>query len=640
MVQINNSFAGQNYFPYSLGFLQAYAQKHLTHKDEFEFLLPFYKRITVAEVLKDLLNVDIIFFSTYIWNFNISSEIAKAVKKNNQDIITVFGGCQVPGKDIKNFLKENAFIDIACYGEGEKIFLSILENCREGKWSRVPSISYVEDGVVIRNPISGRITDLKQIPSPYLSGVFDLLMAKNHQETWLGLWETNRGCPFNCSYCEWGGAYYKKMYVHELEKLFEEIDWFSKNKVEFIFCCDSNFGLLSRDLKIVERMAKNKEKYGYPKAFSVQNTKNSADSAYHIQKVLSKAGLSKGVNLAFQSLNEKTLKAIGRKNINFETFHELQRRFNNDSIETFSDIILGLPYETYESFVDGVLFLINHGQHNRIQFNNLSVLANSEMADLEYQKQHGFFIRETKLINIHGSLTDGGIEENQKLVVGTKAMPPEDWVKSRVFGWMVSLLYFNKLLQIPFTILDAEYSTSYRELFNAFLQANSGAPILHDIDNFFITKAEDIQNGGAEFCQSKQWLNIWWPADELMFIELCTKGKLDNFYAESTRVVSNLLKQKNIKYNDKVLTESISLNKNLIKLPFQNDNLKVTTDYNIWEIYRAHLVGKSVAVKQGHFSYLINRKNEKWDSWEEWCQKVVWYGNKKGAYLYPITPMN
>ena len=66
MVQINNSFSGQNYLPYSLGFLQGYSQRH--HKDinKFEFLLPIYKRIPVKAAVERLLNADMVFFSTYV----------------------------------------------------------------------------------------------------------------------------------------------------------------------------------------------------------------------------------------------------------------------------------------------------------------------------------------------------------------------------------------------------------------------------------------------------------------------------------------------------------------------------------------------------------------------------------------------
>ena len=49
------------------------------------------------------------------------------------------------------------------------------------------------------------------------------------------------------------------------------------------------------------------------------------------------------------------------------SFQELQRRFTRDRIETYSDVILGLPGETYASFAEGVSAVIENGQHHRIQ---------------------------------------------------------------------------------------------------------------------------------------------------------------------------------------------------------------------------------------------------------------------------------
>src|SRR3989344_6211871 len=293
LVQVNNSFTNQNYFPYSVGTLQAYAQKHLANIDDFEFLLPIYKRITVEEAVEKLSDAKIVFFSVYVWNFNLSSEIAKKIKEKKPETLIVFGGCQIPKKHVKEFLKDFPFVDIVCRGEGEEVFSSILANYKEKNWKNIPSISYIERGEVINNPQGERISDLSIVPSPYLEGVFDPLMKANPQEIWLGLWETNRGCPFSCSFCEWGEDYQRRMYTHDLEKLFKEIDWFSRNKIEFIFCCDSNFGILSRDLEIAKKVAENKRKYGYPKRLSVQNTKNSTEASYKVQKILAESGLSK-----------------------------------------------------------------------------------------------------------------------------------------------------------------------------------------------------------------------------------------------------------------------------------------------------------------------------------------------------------
>ena len=162
--------------------------------------------------------------------------------------------------------------------------------------------------------------------------------------------------------------------------------------------------MMERDLEITKRVAENKEKYGYPKRLSVQNTKNATEMSYNVNKLLAESELSKGVNLAFQSLNPATLEAIGRKNISNDVFQELQQRFNAEGIETFSDIILGLPNETYQSFTKGAASLIKGGQKNRIQFINLSILPNAEMANPEYRKNYGFKTVWSKATNNHGTI--------------------------------------------------------------------------------------------------------------------------------------------------------------------------------------------------------------------------------------------
>src|SRR6185369_4657117 len=188
-----------------------------------------------------------------------------------------------------------------------------------------------------------------------------------------------------------------------------------------------------------------------PVALSVQNTKNATERAYLTQKILSDAGLNKGVALSMQSVDMTTLEAIKRDNISLGTYMELQRRFTKDKVETYSDLILGLPGETYESFVKGVDQLMENGQHNRIQFNNLSILPNAEMGDPAYQAKYGMVTIESKIINIHGERveSDAEIVEMQELVIATNTMPKDDWARTRAFCWWAGLLHFDKILQIP-----------------------------------------------------------------------------------------------------------------------------------------------------------------------------------------------
>lgn len=635
LVQINTTFSNSYYFPYSVGLLQAYFQKYAKHPNAFEFLDPIFSRMFVDKIVTQLEEAEIVAFSTCAWNSMISLDIAKRLKKKNPDVLISFGGPHVPDKAEK-FLRTHLFIDMACHGEGEKIFTEILDNYHSRNWGNVPSISYLDNGNYIQNPIASRIKDLSSIPSPYLEGVFDNLMHHNPQHQWTVLWETNRGCPFTCAFCDWGSYTKSKLYAFDIERLEKEIEWFAKNEIEFIYCCDANFGILERDLDIAKYVAESKKNYGYPKAMAVHDTKNATERTYAIQKILHEAGLSKGASLALQTVDETTLKNIGRRNISLKSFRDLQRKFNCDYIETYTDILLGLPGETYNSFTRGVSQIIEMGQHNRIRFGTLFILPNAPMGDPQYQKEHGIIVVESENRTAHSSYNDSEdeIKEIQPLVVGTKTMPKRDWIKTKVFSRWCSFLHFDKILQLPTLLLHEICGCSYKEMFEAFFVENATYPIISEIQKFFCERARNIQSGmGDECCRSIEWLNLCWPPDEYVFIKLMVENKLKEFYVEAENILCKYLQSQGLDIPH-FLSEAIMFNRCLIKRPFQKEDMVLQTEYNIWESYMAALAMEKIDLKRDRYVYRIDRTSEIWTTWDEWFREVVWYGNKQGAYLY------
>ena len=635
--QINNSFSGANYLPYSVGLLQIFAEKHLKNPEKFEFLLPLYKRCKVADAVEHFSSADFVGFSLYVWNERISLEIIRQLKKNHPEKLVVCGGPQVPD-NAEAFLRKYPDVDIAVHGEGERSFLKLLEAYPGNDWSEIPGVSWIDkSGEFISHPKSDRIRDLSIIPSPYLDGVFEPLLSLDSKAEWLALWETNRGCPFQCTFCDWGSAVADKVFRFDMDRIDQEMDWFSQKKIEFIFTCDANFGILPRDLDIAQKAANNKKLYGYPNALSVQNTKNATERAYQTQKILSDSGLNKGVTLSMQSISEEALKDIKRQNISLDTYDELQRRFTRDGVITYSDLILGLPGETYESFVAGVSSLIANGQHNRIQFNNLSVLPNAEMANPNYKKEFGIVLVPSKILNIHGFKegSEDGIEEVQDLVVATKSMPRDQWRKVRAFSWMTGLLHFNKLLQIPLIMLHRQTGIPYHEMIETFMEVDSSQfPLFGEIRDFFLERANILQEGGPEFYHSPEWLGIFWPDDEYIFIRLATEGKLDAFYEESRKILSNFISSTDEESDREILLESLKVNRALIKLPNQPEDCEVETQYNILEVYYDTIRGGSLPLEKTPSTHIVQRSKKIWSDWTIWCREVVWWGNKKGDYLY------
>ena len=638
LVQINNSFSGQNYLPYSIALLKSYAISHSPNRDRYEFLPFIYKRIRISDAVEQLKEADVVGFSTYVWNAEISLEISRRLKKIKPEITIVFGGPQVPDQP-EQFLRDNPQITAVIHNEGERTFLHLLETYPdECTWSQTPGVSMIRDGAFIKNRAASRMNNLEEVPSPFLNGTFDEVMAANPEERWIGSWETNRGCPFRCTFCDWGSATAAKVTKFDLDRLYREVDWFAEKKIEYIFCCDANFGIQKRDVEIAEYVAGVKKKTGYPVALSVQNTKNATERAYLTQKILSDAGLNKGVALSMQSLDADTLTAIKRDNISLDTYMELQRRFTRDGVETYSDLILGMPGETYDSFTRGVDQLIRSGQHNRIQFNNLSILPNAEMGDAEYQKKYGMKTVKSEIINIHGERIklEDDVPEYQQLVISTDSMPAEDWVKTRVFCWMVALLHFDKIFQIPLVMVHELTSATYKDLVELFMTPTRGTyPTLDWVLDLFYQEARSIQRGGPEYVYSKDYLGIYWPADEYAYIELTASGKLNRFLQELQVRLYQSNVMDHMGYEQRYMVyDAVHLNSAMIHQPFQPDDLEVFQNFNVLDFWRSVRNGEKIEMVNDHRNVTVRRSERYYDDFQKWCREIVWWGNKKGAYLY------
>lgn len=654
LAQVNNSFGTACYLPNSVGCLVAYALEQLPKPEMFEFMLDkiIYKRMPVEEAANQLEDADVVFASLYVWNKNMTFAILQRLKEINPKIITVIGGPQIEAplptdpKRAERFMDAHPYVDIACHLEGEKAFVEILKNI-SGDWGVIPSISYrAEGGEVKTNPLAPRLLpnfhdmvfkeDVLMLPSPYLTGIFDLLMKANPNQEWLVLYETNRGCPFRCNFCDWGGLVASKVFKFYRERNYKELEWTAQHKIEFMFCADANFAIFDRDVEIAQYAADVKAKYGYPKALSVQNAKNAAERVFKAQYTLAKAGLNKGVTLAFQSRDEHVLETVERENISLEDFRRLQKRFTKEKIETYSDMIIGLAEETYDSFANGVSETISDGQHNRIQFSNLSNQPGAGMSDPEYIKKHGIITKKVRVVTYHGSIyePEWEIAEYEELVIATNTMPLQDWVRARAFSWMTALLHFDKILQLSLIMAKETCNVTYRELIEIFSEcSNEKFPVICEIKNFFLEKARSIQRGEVENCTGPDRLNIWWPADEFVFIDLVRDGKIGKFYNEAEAALLEFLKGKHPEIKS-ILRDATLLNRRLIKLPFLNSDTRVVLSHNILEFVESVKVLEKIELRNLSSIYRIKRTSETWSNWDEWMQKVVWWGNKKGAYLY------
>jgi hypothetical protein len=220
-------------------------------------------------------------------------------------------------------------------------------------------------------------------------------------------------------------------------------------------------------------------------------------------------------------------------------------------------------------------------------------------------------------------------------VIATHSTPLADWRRTRTFGWMSALLHFDKLMQIPLIVANEISGASYRQMIEAFMsEAADPYPLLAEIRDLMFKAAADIQQGGPEYLYSEDWLGIFWPVDEYVFIKLTAQDKLDQFYAEAGALLRTLIAEHGDSVPLELIDQAVRLNHALVKQPGQQDDRTVELDYDLWGFYQNRLIGEPASLERKRAAYRIDRSTERWGDFATWCREVVWYGNKKGAYLY------
>ena len=109
-------------------------------------------------------------------------------------------------------------------------------------------VAYLVDDELVYEPRQSTNVDLATIPSPYLSGALDEFLDS---PLYLPLIETNRGCPFLCTFCVWGISVLNKVRRFDLDRLLAEYEYIAKRSQSSLwYFADANFGLFPRDVEI------------------------------------------------------------------------------------------------------------------------------------------------------------------------------------------------------------------------------------------------------------------------------------------------------------------------------------------------------------------------------------------------------
>jgi len=346
--------------PLSLGYIKAtaYADPVIRSSADIK-ICAFRGSATSSEIIHNLLAKDppdILGFSIFGWNLYRFAAVAEAYRQVKPDGWIVFGGPHVADQ-AERVCRLYPAVDVVVNGEGEFVFRDILEAYLGGldksELDHIPGISFQRDGRVLTTARRDRIANLDDIPSPFLEGILPFRDGNGQAIYDVALLETNRGCPYKCSFCYWGGAIGQKVRAFSRERLRDELELFARAGVESIALCDANMGMLPGDETFVDDVIRIKERYGYPLNIESSWAKHKGERFYKIVRKMKRAGLKGSFTLALQSLDDKALENMRRKNMKLNEFEDLARWLEAEGLDTYAELIWGLPGETSDTFIDG-----------------------------------------------------------------------------------------------------------------------------------------------------------------------------------------------------------------------------------------------------------------------------------------------
>lgn len=476
---ISNPHAFEYVFlPYVAEALRSYCESIPEIARNYFFKPSIFWPEEVEKIISGISNPEIFAVSCYVWNFRKQMRLAEAVKEKYPNSLIVAGGPHIPDQP-QNFFQQHPYLDLLVHGEGEIPFSKILlENLRcTPDFTNIGGVTININGTVKTNPLREKLASPISYPSPYLKGFLDkpmgeILAAGKKPAV---LWETNRGCPYSCSFCDWGSSTMSKVRVISMDRISEEIKWIGANKVNYLHMCDANLGIIPRDLEIINSLQETKKKTGSPLNVMVSYAKNANARVVEIGRVSEEGDLNFGVTLSLQSLDSGVLKAIGRSNIPKERYVDLLDKLNKQNISSYSEIILGLPMESKDTFKKGVGELISLGIKDTIRIYPLVVLPNAPLSHPSYRKTYGIRTKVRRLWaggTLEKSIADGA--ETVELVVGSDSMSQEDWVWCNIYSSVIQALQSGGILRYITEFLsrnteDFRYDNFFEDLANYFL---------------------------------------------------------------------------------------------------------------------------------------------------------------------------
>ncbi len=330
--------------------------------------------------------------SCYTWNVAEFIDVARRVKRDVPEILVVAGGPHV--QRAEDFLHGDG-IDLVALGEAEETFTELLDAAGRDSWAEIAGLAFLaDDGTVVRTAPRGRSQELDLFPSAL--DHIPLRDAGGRPLYDSVAYETSRGCPYRCAFCEWGtGAIGTKMYQFSLDRIRGDLERLAAGGIKDVWLCDSNFGALREDIAKTEMVIDLHKRTGLPQSFNTSWSKNHNSRVQEIVRLLHRNDLLSHYHLALQTLTPRALELANRKNMRANDYEPVVKQLAADGIPVAAELIWGLPGDTLVEFEENL-------DHLLTVFPNINIFGYTLLPGTEFFDRREEYRLETRPVAGYG----------------------------------------------------------------------------------------------------------------------------------------------------------------------------------------------------------------------------------------------
>lgn len=421
---------------------KTYYEKFGLYPEKFNWVLPVIEYYDDIEKIKIEIKKnppDIFGVGLYVWNFEFSLEICQWVKKEFPKCIVITGGPHQYFKHHSDWFINHDFIDASLPSEvyGEIAIADILNNLKNDNtinWNKVEQMVYPskDRSMTLKSPKAtyklqfswnySPFEEQKESIDKYVSHFKEINPTGNfHCKI-----ETTRGCPYECTFCDWGGGVGTKVIIKDLEYVKKDIDVLTSYGLSSIYVCDANFGINGdRDVSIVQYLADKKKKaddnFPYVQYGGYAKTNRHFNFLRKIFIIEAENQMSYVYKISQQTFDHEILDNIKRTDLRSNEHWDLSRYLRTKyGYESTVELILGLPGMTLEKWYSE--FNKPYEENVLIRAYEWHLLPEAEAYDKSYREKFGILTSRKKLNDHRWSVPS-------EVVVGSKFCPREDYKK-------------------------------------------------------------------------------------------------------------------------------------------------------------------------------------------------------------------